>query len=70
MAFQVEAEAILLSANVPVQPNVNDTACNKAVFGVPPNVNVTLVSFTFVKAAGVDIGESIQSIPVTVEDKI
>src|SRR5882672_5695637 len=43
----------LIGDKVPVQPNVMETACNKAVAGVPPNVIVTFVSLTSVKAAGV-----------------
>ena len=53
LAFHVAAEAILLSANVPVHPRVRLVAANKAVEGDPPNVNVTFVSSTFVRAAGV-----------------
>jgi hypothetical protein len=37
----------------PVHPRVNDTACKAAVAGVPPSVNVTLVSFVLVIADGI-----------------
>lgn len=38
------------SDSCPLQPSVKDVACSKAVVGVPPSVNVTLVSSTRVKA--------------------
>ena len=54
--FQLLADVILLSARVPVQPNVKEVGCNRAVDGVPPKVKVTFVSSTFVKAEGVTVG--------------
>src|SRR5215216_4006597 len=41
--------------NWPAQPSVNEVAANNATVGLPPNVNVTLVSSTLVKADGVII---------------
>jgi hypothetical protein len=48
--FQRLADAILESANVPVHPNVNEVAARRDVLGLPPNVSVTFVSLTLVKA--------------------
>ena len=50
------ADAILVSAKVPVHPTATLTACNNAVVGVPVNASVTLVSSVFVNAAGVTVG--------------
>ena len=43
----------LAIANNPVHPAVIDVAAKRLDAGVPPNVSVTLVSLTSVKAAGV-----------------
>ena len=42
-----------VASSWPVQPSVNDVACNSAVAGVPPSVSVTLVSSVLVSAAAV-----------------
>ena len=63
LAFHVAADVILLSANVPVHPNVRLVACNKAVLGDPPSVRVTFVSSVFVKAAGVTTAVALSVFP-------
>src|SRR5262245_14860285 len=53
----------LVPDNVPVQPSVKETAWSNAVAGVPPNVSVTLVSSTRVRAAGTGNCEVVASVP-------
>ena len=50
------------TANCPDHPAVIEVACKSAVAGVPPNVNVTLVSSTLVKAAGLGSWEVVASV--------
>jgi hypothetical protein len=45
--------------SVPVQPTVMLVVCSNAVFGVPPSVKVTLVSFVRVNAAGVAVAAEV-----------
>ena len=63
LPFQVVADAILESANVPVHPSVRLVACNKAVDGEPPNVRVTFVSSVLVRAAGVTEAVALSVVP-------